>query len=314
MSAGLVSLSLDPINFKNISELPNYEGFSAQLQSGVFWKTQTDILVGGSVALSFGKVSILHIAITKFCSYLSLVVLIGSCIYAEQRSSVFVESEHGGEFDIYKMAGEQAFAFTAEKKSSYNKEILLESGEYLLLADCSYRKVFLKAGEKKIFRVQSLSFHPNTKVRNQDHFQIKCDRYPKARIRQVLNKTYRLQLFEGDFSLNLSGKKIKLSIKKTAKAQNNIIPLATLDLGYNFENAPPSEHFYLTPSDQKQISQERVRVDQRIHLPLGAYELQLQGTRTDLKLLEDKVYNYPLVKLRFEKPKKKLTKTCFCRA
>ena len=92
----------------------------------------------------------------------TLVWVLNSCRQSnhESNTSILVRSLNPGKYSILRIKDGLSFHFTNKYIGVLNKKISLPAGEYLLVIDCSSKRILLKENEQLNLSLQTLSFIP----------------------------------------------------------------------------------------------------------------------------------------------------------
>jgi hypothetical protein len=85
---------------------------------------------------------------------------------------------------IYRVDSESPLQLVSEHVGTFNEDVKLPAGRYLVLADCSSESVRVYAGQRKELVAHQINFLPAMAPAEQDRFSIQCERAEKTRSRQ----------------------------------------------------------------------------------------------------------------------------------
>lgn len=215
------------------------------------------------------------------------------CSSYKEKGYLTVQSLQEGVFDIYKISSSSTVLFTAETNGSYNQKILLDSGEYLLLGDCSYDMVIIKPNHHSIKTVHTINFIPPTQVTEDDLFSIQCSRYEKTHFRQTLHNKFSINLFAGKHQLLVGMVPFLVDIASEFTPQKKEFNLSAIKVEIpssltasspEYEHMSESSSYFLSSS----LDMISVTVGQKFgHWTLllpGDFNLELNGTYKTIHL------------------------------
>src|SRR5262245_41398513 len=97
-----------------------------------------------------------YLATWLFC--FNAAALFPSCDRILHTGTLRVASPTDGNFEIFRVSTESPLQFVAEQIGSFNKDIQLSPGSYLILADCSSQSVVIRPDAREELRAYEVRF------------------------------------------------------------------------------------------------------------------------------------------------------------
>ncbi len=226
--------------------------------------------------------------------FLLLAVAIPLCGFKSglKKGYLNVSANLEGYYEIYSIEGDASLQFVSEQLGQFNKDVELDPGQYLVLADCSHAIVVIHPGKRVQQTVHLLEFVPPQEPQSGDLFTVQCTRYERSHLRQQISNRFRFFVFPGakDVLVGMVPLKIDLPKGDNQKPITKQFKLAAMriapwqELGEK-EKSP----FFVSPLDSLlSITQAQEFGMWQFLLP-GQYQVSVNGTSKIVRLSEGEV-------------------------
>ncbi len=222
--------------------------------------------------------------------FLGIWLFIFACDRELDVGSLVVKAPLGGSYEIYRIDESDSLHFKSEQLGFFNQELQLAPGNYLILADCSYKQLIIHAKESQTIYAHAIHFVPPRQTTEQDYFSIRCTRYEKTNFTQLIKNRYSLVVLNHDIEILVAMVPFKHHFE-TPKNQNEVafsqsasFYLSSLLVAYH-DNA---KHFpfFVSPSNKSLALTEGIEQGRWLYLLPGHYSVFLNGSSLDFDLQE----------------------------
>jgi hypothetical protein len=212
-----------------------------------------------------------------------------------------------GEFDIYRMEGDPPAQFVSESVGKFNEDLALDPGSYLVLADCSFEKIFVKTGETLTLTANKVLFKPAQKASQDDNFLVQCSRFEQFQFRQNLVNHFDFDVLGGSRELLVGMKPFTLDFsekKSNAEPQQITIELSALRVtSPDPETTAPEVRYFVTPAESLiSVTQPQEFSHWQFLLP-GRYDVEVNGTHKFVSLTAGENLSLDSANIRLNAPK-----------
>lgn len=226
----------------------------------------------------------------KITSLLSIITL--SFFYScdsdqKDYGTLYVNAIEDGNYEIFSYDGDSILQFVSERVGRFNKELKIPKGQYLILADCSHKRVQIYANQQTKLLAHQVEFVPPHAPEEGDIFSIQCNRDHKSRLKQQINNRYSFNMISetNDLLVGMLPLKIDLPFSEGMKPIKKVYKLA----GVRMDHMSKTEEMLSTPyfvSPSKvylSVTQPQTFGRWQFLLP-GEYRLSLSGTEMKINL------------------------------
>ncbi|MEZ4740992.1 MAG: hypothetical protein R3B45_00850 [Bdellovibrionota bacterium] len=218
-----------------------------------------------------------------FASFASLVI---SCQKPYIPGYLRVNSPDAGTFEVYRLEGTPSTQLVSEDIGNFNERLELKPGSYLVLADCSSARVYVRSGELFSLTAHKVNFVPPHPPKAEDKFSVQCNRYEKLAFRQNLDNEFSFHILSGKRDLLVGLTPFSLDRadfddhSKPKVFEFSLSALMVAD-SEKLTNQPP---FFISPSTQSDLVALTQPQDfgQWQYLLPGTYKVELNGTSKEV--------------------------------
>ena len=196
--------------------------------------------------------------------------------------SLLVKSASEGQYEVYKVDSEFPFQFTSETIGTFNKELSLAAGQYLILADCSSKTLVIRPHKKQTLVTHNIHFEPPAKPGPNDKFSIQCDRYSQTQSRQSHMGQFVFNVLAGKRDLLVGMVPFKLNGPKMLdeKTPHKInYKLSSIQVE-SFPNMKPGTRYFVSPENALIAVTAQQRFGHKQFLLPGVYTIEVNGTKS----------------------------------
>ena len=195
------------------------------------------------------------------------------------------------------MAGEAPLQFIAEQIGSFNADIALHPGSYLVLADCSSQNVVIRPDAREELRAYEVRFDPpltataSVTAPLKNALSIQCSRFDKTLSRQHIRDSFSLKILEGRHELLVGMVPLQVSLLPQIFSASNKSGVLTYKLAalqvadVAGQNGPPTPYFVSPASGAHAVTQSQ-ELGKWLFLLPGKYVVELNGTTATVELSE----------------------------
>lgn len=215
---------------------------------------------------------------------LYLLSLLAACNSKTQKGELLVSAAGPGKYEIYRIARSLPLQFVAEQVGEFNKDLSLDEGTYLVLADCSHKTVLIKSGSRTQLVTDRILLIPPNTPRPGDHFSIQCSRNEETRSRQNLVNRFELNVLKGkrDILVGLVPLKIESSTENLLPEEHvfHLGALQVTRVNPKLETTP----YFISPLDEILSSTASQDFGKWEYLLPGKYRIEVNGTSSNIEL------------------------------
>ena len=220
---------------------------------------------------------------------IGLFCFLGACQKKKPTGFIEVRAPNAGVFEIYRIDPQHQLQFVSEQIGHYNETITLATGEYLILADCSFERIRIQDQQKTALVAHRVVFLPPKVPSSQDRFSIQCDRFSKTRSRQHLNNRFELNILDGHRELLVGMVPIELNLSNQQESDRDVTPstktfhLAGVKVNA-YQDMPPKTSYFVSPIDAKIAVTTNQEFGHWLFLLPGSYHVEVNGTQLSVDL------------------------------
>lgn len=213
-----------------------------------------------------------------------------SCTGVTQQGTLTVRHLDQGVYELYKIASESPLQFVSEQTGQFNEPMKLSPGSYLVLADCSSQIVNVYPGSANVLTAHKINFVPMQPPTERDKFSIQCLRSERTHSRQHLINHFSLAVLAGtrDLLVGMVPLQVKLEGKDNEPSRLVSFPLSSIAVEHRIKHKELDSAFeyFVSPSSEMAPYTESQTNGNRLYLLKGQYQIQLNGTSTNIDLAE----------------------------
>ncbi len=230
-----------------------------------------------------------------------IALLAGCTAPYENAGSLQVSAAGSGQYEIFLLQESQAQPLLSQGMGTFNQAKSLPAGQYILLADCSYKKVTVYSGQTTQEWAHVVEFVPPAGRKEQDLFVVRCNRYPQIHAVQEIRNRFQLRVFGGKTEIWAGMSSVTFS-PSALKSELLRFPLAAVRViaGTQSPSASYGEIPYFVSQLQNGVSiTQGQKTNHWQFLMPGAYSITMNGTEQVLKLAAGQTYEVQSASLRF---------------
>ena len=209
-----------------------------------------------------------------------------SCADTTPTGVLQINAPNPGNFEIFRVASESPLQLVAEEIGTYNENIVLPVGSYLVLADCSHKMLNIESNSTIELTSHLVTFHPPHHPEKGDKFTIQCDRFSKTKSRQNIKNRYQLNILHGKRDLLVGMVPLQIdfnSMPHPDSPKEVSYHLSALRLN-KFEGMKPKTKFFVSPANNLISLTENQEFGHWLYLLAGTYTLEVNGTKMEIQL------------------------------
>jgi len=216
--------------------------------------------------------------------------------------TLLVVAEGKGAYEIFHMQETENSQLISQGMGVFNEPKLVPPGQYVLLADCSYKVVTLYPNQITREVVHQVEFLPPQGRGERELFWVQCSRYPQIHAVQEIRNRFALQVFGGKRDILAGMSSLTFSLEGEAPSHLRF-QLSALRVVAERNEASYGEIPYFVSQVQKGVSltQEQKTNHWQFLLP-GIYSVTMNGTERVVELLDNHTYELSSALIRFEAP------------
>lgn len=221
----------------------------------------------------------------------------------KQFGSLEVQSLTAGNYEIYRILGDTALTFISNESGAYNQEIRLESGGYLVLADCSAKSIVIHPNTKTSIIAHRLKFLPPTRPQPGDLFKVQCSRHSMTHAPQTIVNRFELSILEGqvrELLVGLSPVVFDFLEDESTTPKSQEYELAGINVSWppSIAEIDSSRYFVSIKHSDQAITQGQKLGKRQFLLP-NTYRVTVNGTHQDVVLRSGDLRDLPTASLAF---------------
>lgn len=234
--------------------------------------------------------------------FIALFILFLKACSPSDSGFLLVHASVDKDFEVYRVYGDKHLRFASNQIGNYNSKLNLAPGNYLVLADCSYKMAEIISGQTTELQTTSLSFIPPFAPSKHDLFEIQCQRYPQNHPPQYIDQGFELVTFDGPIELLVGMKSLKLDIPIENQKRSSLkFKLSALKVSAN-KSFPSTEKtpYFVSPLDEQISLTKSLNFGNWLFLSPGHYKVTVNGSQRDLRLKEGETVSIDPTYIRFE--------------
>jgi hypothetical protein len=211
---------------------------------------------------------------------------LAGCVEKTETGMLFIEAAGSGFYEIYRISGETPFQFTSEQTGEFNKDVSLQPGNYLVLADCSSESVIIYPGKQHRLISHKVEFIPPHIPEKNDGFSVQCNRSEKTRSRQNISGRFELNVIHGKRDMLAGMVPVHINFE-TFENPNTPKTIRYALSGLKVESVPDLKQmfsFFISPQDEMIAATKYQQFGNWDFLLPGKYVLEVNGTRMQVEL------------------------------
>lgn len=174
----------------------------------------------------------------------------------------------------------------SEHVGTFNEDVKLPAGRYLVLADCSSQSVRVYPGKHQRLVAHQINFIPAMAPSEDDKFSIQCERAEKTRSRQYFSNRFSLSMIGESHDILVGMVPLSLQFGETAvDAPVRSHLLSAIKVESTPETAADLSYFVSPTTDLVSVT-EKQDLGKWLFLLPGAYEVEVNGTKMLVNLAE----------------------------
>ena len=192
----------------------------------------------------------------------------------------------GGLYEIYRVDSESPMQLVSEHVGTFNEDVKLPAGRYLVLADCSSQPVRVYAGKREKLVAHQINFLPAMAPGEDDKFSIQCERAEKTRSRQYFSNRFSLSMIGESHDILVGMVPLSLQF---GRSSGEIDVKSHLLSAIKVESTPetPSDlSYFVSPTTDLVSVTEKQDFGKWLFLLPGDYEVEVNGTKMLVSLSE----------------------------
>jgi hypothetical protein len=209
-----------------------------------------------------------------------------ACVEKNETGMLFIEAAGTGFYEIYRISGETPFQFTSEQTGEFNKDVSLQPGNYLVLADCSSESVIIYPGKQHRLISHKVEFIPPHVPEKNDGFSVQCNRSEKTRSRQNISGRFELNVIHGKRDMLAGMVPVHINFETFENPQQPKTVKYALS-GLKVESVPDLKQmfsFFVSPQDEMIAATKYQAFGNWDFLVPGKYVLEVNGTSMQVEL------------------------------
>ncbi|MCX6116618.1 MAG: hypothetical protein NT027_03690, partial [Proteobacteria bacterium] len=194
-----------------------------------------------------------------------------------------------GTYEIYKIASESPLQFISEDAGQYNIPKELSPGSYLVLADCSSQIVNIYPRGDVTLTAHKVNFIPIQPPKPNDKFSIQCLRSDRTRSRQHFSNHFSIAVLSGVREFLVGMVPIQMNLEAGPNQKSKLISyrLSSISVaGQNMSDLQDKFTYFLTPVSEVAPYTESQADGGKMYVLKGQYQVQVNGTSTNIDLAE----------------------------
>lgn len=208
------------------------------------------------------------------------------CHFPGSDGTLNVSGSKGGLYEIYRVDSENPIQLVSELVGTFNEDVKLPAGNYLVLADCSSQSVRIYAGKRKQLTAHQINFVPAMAPAEDDKFSIQCKRAEKTRSRQYFSNRFSLSMIgeSHDILVGMVPLSLEFSDETKAGAVKSFL-LSAIKVEAS-PNTPGDLSYFVSPAADLVSVTEKQQFGKWLYLLPGNYEVEVNGTKMKVTLAD----------------------------
>ena len=219
---------------------------------------------------------------------LSFAALLGlaGCGFSSSHGYLHVSGLAGGFYEIYRVDSESPMQLVSEHSGTFNEDVKLPAGRYLVLADCSSQPVRVYAGKREKLVAHQINFIPAMAPGEDDKFSIQCERAEKTRSRQYFSKRFSLSMIGESHDILVGMVPLSLQFGGSSGEVDIKSHLLSAIKVESTPETPPDLSYFVSPTTDLVSVTEKQDFGKWLFLLPGDYEVEVNGTKMLVSLAE----------------------------
>ena len=217
-----------------------------------------------------------------------LVIFNASCSRKSNTGKLLINSPSEGSYELYKIASEEPLQLVSESRGQYNKVETLETGQYLIMADCSYQTIIINPNKQVTIVSHDIEFIKPDGVDNTSNLTIQCHRFTKNHTTQKIEGRFKLKVLDGSHEILVAMKPLRFDFSQlapegepsTIKQQLSAIRVQPIE-GYH-----EISKYFISPISELLSITSFQKISEWFLLLPGEYRIELNGSKESVKVKE----------------------------
>ncbi len=197
-----------------------------------------------------------------------------------------VSGSRGGLYEIYRVDSENPIQLVSETVGTFNEDVKLPSGNYLVLADCSSESIRIYAGKRRQLIAHQINFLPAMAPDDDAKFSIQCKRAEKTRSRQYFSNRFSLSMIGESHDILVGMVPLSLEFSDETKAGEVKSFLLSAIKVEASPSTPSDLSYFVSPAADLVSVTEKQQFGKWLYLLPGNYEVEVNGTKMKVTLTE----------------------------
>ena len=213
---------------------------------------------------------------------------VNSCVSPSNSGNLLIQSPSEGTYELYRISSESPLQLISESRGSYNVRESLEVGQYLIMADCSYKTVIIKPNEEIKLISHDIEFIKPSDLGTTNNLTIQCHRFTKNHTTQKIKGRFKLKVLDGSHEILVAMKPLHFDFAKLSPEQEPSIIRQQLSAirvqpieGFD----APSKYFISPVSELLSITNFQ-KSSEWFLLLAGKYVVELNGSKKEVEIEE----------------------------
>lgn len=204
-----------------------------------------------------------------------------------------------GQYEVFLLQESQSQPLLSQGMGVFNQAKALPPGQYVLLADCSYKTVTLYAGQTTKEWAHQVTFTRPLGRTEEDLFLVRCNRYPQIHAVQEIRNRFHLWVFGGKTEIWAGMSSLTFS-PSISQSESLRFPLAAVRVVATETHPSYGEIPYFVSQLQHGVSiTQGQKANQWQFLLPGDYSITMNGTEQIIKLAAGQIQEIQSASLRF---------------
>jgi hypothetical protein len=216
----------------------------------------------------------------------SAMLALAGCRFGGRHGYLNVSGLPGGLYEIYRVDSESPMQLVSEHVGTFNEDVKLPAGRYLVLADCSSQPVRVYAGQREKLVAHQINFIPAMAPGEDDKFSIQCERAEKTRSRQYFSNRFSLSMIGESHDILVGMVPLSLQFGGTSGDINVKSHLLSAIKVESTPETPPDLSYFVSPTTDLVSVTEKQDFGKWLFLLPGDYEVEVNGTKMLVSLAE----------------------------
>lgn len=210
----------------------------------------------------------------------------------EEMASLIIQAKSEGTYDIYKI--EEGFSFELAKKylGSYNKKLTLPLGDYIILTECSSKRLLLHSKKLYSTTVHQLKFVSPLLSKQDNLLSVVCQKNSRLRMKNKLVNHYILNFFPGQKKIEVNKKIFNVDFSKVNEKEPQELSLDLSAVKVLAEKSQKPQSYFVLNSEGKEKRSFAQKLNHWSLLLPGKYTLEINGTKKKVELVPGGVRSF----------------------